>query len=390
MITFITAISSFVLSAVFVAIVLYVSRKYSWFDHHNERKIHTGLVPRLGGIGFAVSFLVVTVSFIALNPGPSLGFRFISVLFALPLVLIFGVIDDFRPLQPRYKMFAQSAAAIIVIAAGFSFKSIDFSSLGVHLDLGLLRYPLTFLWIVGVTNALNFIDGVDGLAGGVSFLAALGYATIFISADDMTAAIFCIIFASVIGGFLIYNLPLPKARIFMGDGGSQFLGFTLALMPLMSSRIGQNIIPLPYAAAILLIPIFDTFSAVWRRIRDGRRIDSPDMAHMHHKLMNLGLSARGVDGVLWGLQMALSTMVLFSRLNTGWGSLLFLLSAYVLALAFFTIIHFLNRHIAVGGKIKIKPLYPEFEEANHGHSGRSRCIKAENTQGSALVEDRKR
>jgi UDP-GlcNAc:undecaprenyl-phosphate GlcNAc-1-phosphate transferase len=333
---------SFLLSTILVALVLRVSREHLWFDHHDERKIHTGQVPRLGGVGFALAFMIVAILTVVLAPIPSLGPRFMPVLFALPLVLAFGVLDDFRSLRPRYKLFAQSGAAIIVMAAGFTFHRIDFSSGGLNLDLGLFRYPLTFLWIVGVTNALNFIDGVDGLAGGVSALAALGYAAVFASAGNLGAATICVALASAVGGFLVFNLPFPKARIFMGDGGSQFLGFTLALMPLLDDRIGQAILPLPFAAAILLIPIFDTFAAMWRRIRDGRRIDSPDKAHMHHKLMNLGLSAGGVDLVVWGLQLALGVAVFASRRNSGLPALAILLSAYVLALAFFTIIHYLN------------------------------------------------
>ncbi len=343
MIAALVASSSFVLSLVLVAFVLTISRKRSWFDHHDERKIHTGQVPRLGGIGFALAFLVVAATTITLKQVSSVGPRFIPVLFALPLVLLFGVVDDFKSLRPRYKLFAQSAAAIIVMAAGFTFHRIDFSAVGFNLDLGLFRYPLTFLWLVGVTNALNFIDGVDGLAGGVSVFAALGYAVVFAAAGREGAAILCVALAAAVGGFLVFNLPLPKARIFMGDGGSQFLGFTLALLPLLDNGVGQAMLPLPFAAAILLIPIFDTFAAIWRRRRDGRRIDSPDKAHMHHKLMNLGLGAAGVDAVVWGLQIALGALVIVSRRNSGLRALAFLLSAYVLALAFFTVIHYLNR-----------------------------------------------
>jgi UDP-GlcNAc:undecaprenyl-phosphate GlcNAc-1-phosphate transferase len=343
MIAALTALSSFVLSVIFVALVLHISRKYAWFDHHDERKIHTGQVPRLGGVGFALAYLVVAAAATVIDVIPSLGFRFVPVLFALPLVLAFGVVDDFKSLRPRYKLLAQSAATIIVMAAGFTFHRIDFSSVGINLDLGLYRYPLTFFWIVGVTNALNFIDGVDGLAGGVSVFASLAYAAMFAAGGNAGAALLCVTLATAVGGFLVFNLPLPKARIFMGDGGSQFLGFTLALLPLLDDGIGQAILPLPFAAAILLIPIFDTFAAIWRRTRDGRRIDSPDKAHMHHKLLNLGLDSRGVDAVVWGLQIMLGVLVFASRRNTGLLAFAVLVSAYVLALAFFTVIHYLNR-----------------------------------------------
>ena len=335
--------ASFFLSCVLVAFVLQVSFKKSWFDQHDERKIHTGKVPRLGGVGFALAFIIVAVSAIAFDAIPSLGSRLIPVLIAVPIVLVFGLMDDFKPLPPRYKLLAQSIAAIIVMSAGFTFHRIDFSAIGFNLNLGLFSYPLTFFWLVGVTNALNFIDGVDGLAGGVSFFAALGYAAVFTIGNNSGAVILCLILAASVAGFLVFNLPIPKAKIFMGDGGSQFLGFTLALLPLLDNGVEFAILPLPFAAAILLIPIFDTFAAIWRRTRDGRRVDTPDKAHMHHKLMNLGLSAVAVDIIVWGLQIALSVFVFIARRNTGLTALVYLLSAYLLALLFFTIIHYLNR-----------------------------------------------
>lgn len=343
MIAVYVTLGAFLLSLCFVAFVLYVSRKRSWFDHHDERKIHTGQVPRLGGIGFATAFVIVTAATMAIDQVPSLGPRLIPVLFAFPLVLAFGVVDDFRSLRPRYKLLVQSGAAIIVMAAGFTFRSIDFSTMGFNLDLGLFRFPLTFLWIVGITNALNFIDGVDGLAGGVSALAALGYAAIFAAAGNEKTAILCLALAAAVGGFLVFNAPFPKARIFMGDGGSQFLGFTLALLPLLDDGVGQAILPLPFAAAILLIPGLDMLAAIWRRTRDGRRIDSPDKAHMHHKLMSLGLGALGVDALFWGLQVMLGVLVFISRKSAGVMALAFLLTAYILACAFFIVIHYLNR-----------------------------------------------
>jgi UDP-GlcNAc:undecaprenyl-phosphate GlcNAc-1-phosphate transferase len=185
---------------------------------------------------------------------------------------------------------------------------------------------------------------VDGLAGGISALIALAFAFIFFSfTDTPSAVLFCICLFGVIIGFLVFNAPLPRAKIFMGDGGSQFLGFTLALLPLLEEQDTPAALPLPYAAALLAIPIFDTISAIWRRIRDGRRIDSPDKSHIQHKLMNLGLSARGVDLVLYCLQIVLGVLVYFSVRARGLLSIGLLLAAYFSVTAFFIIIHYLNR-----------------------------------------------
>jgi UDP-GlcNAc:undecaprenyl-phosphate GlcNAc-1-phosphate transferase len=234
-----------------------------------------------------------------------------------------------------------------VIIPGYSFQRFFFNGWEAPFRTefvyqGLL-YLLSFFWVVGVTNAINFIDGVDGLAGGISLLAALTYALIFSALGNTGAAVlFCLCLAAVTLGFLVFNLPLPKARIFMGDGGAYFLGFVLAILPLISAEDGLGL-PLPYAAILLSIPIFDTFAAMWRRLRDGRRIDSPDMLHTHHKLINLGLSSRRVDLVLYSLQILIGVLVYFSVKRQGLPSLVLLGTAYALVIGFFTALHFMNR-----------------------------------------------
>jgi UDP-GlcNAc:undecaprenyl-phosphate GlcNAc-1-phosphate transferase len=131
----------------------------------------------------------------------------------------------------------------------------------------------------------------------------------------------------------------------MGDGGSQFLGFMLAFLPLIDNKNAGTSLPLSHAAVLLSIPIFDTISAIWRRIRDHRRIDSPDRMHIHHKLMNFGFGARGVDTVLYSLQIVLGILVFVSIWLQGALSLLVLGAAYAVSLGFFVVIHFANRRV---------------------------------------------
>jgi UDP-GlcNAc:undecaprenyl-phosphate GlcNAc-1-phosphate transferase len=157
---------SFTLSAFLVGVVLRLSHLYSWYDMKDERKIHTGDVPRLGGVGFSLAFILVAMvlSFIATET--YYGFWFLPVILGMFLTLIFGILDDFKSLAPRTKLLIQVIAAILVVIPDYTFHSFLF--IGSLKDLNWLRYPLTVLWLVGLTNALNFIDGVDGLAGGVS------------------------------------------------------------------------------------------------------------------------------------------------------------------------------------------------------------------------------
>jgi UDP-GlcNAc:undecaprenyl-phosphate GlcNAc-1-phosphate transferase len=351
---------SFVVSLVTVALILKVSRRMSWYDRVGERKVHTGNIPRLGGLGFALSFMVFFVAVSVRSAEFNFGFRLVPMVAALVLVLVSGIQDDFKPKSPHYKLGFQVVAALCVLVAGYRFKRVCFID---SLDFlgfpgwGLLSYPLTFIWIVGITNAINFIDGVDGLAGGISLLVALSFGGIFVSQGIGGAPpLLCACLAAALLGFLVFNLPLPRAKIFMGDGGAYFLGFVLALFPLVGNGDEAFSLPVPYAAALLMIPFLDTTAAVWRRVRDGRRVDSPDRSHTHHKLMTLGLSSRGIDAVLYGLQIAVSVLVFISLKVPGYGSLGVLLLAYVAGVGFFTAVHFLNRRkLKDAGEVRDSP-----------------------------------
>jgi UDP-GlcNAc:undecaprenyl-phosphate GlcNAc-1-phosphate transferase len=345
------SVASFIISSVIVAQVIVLSHKKSWYDPIDDRKIHTGDIPRLGGVGFAAAFICVCLGVIfvfprlpaQLIPEVAIHPSFLFPLAAMILIFVSGVFDDFKPMAPRYKLLMQIIAASLVVAPGYTFHSILFFDLGV---LNWLRYPLTFFWIVGLTNAMNLIDGVDGLAGGVSALAAVFFAIIFsLIGGNGAMILICLCLGAALAGFLVFNMPFPRAKIFMGDGGAQFLGFVLALLPLLNAGGELARFPLLYAAALLAIPIFDTFAAIWRRLRDRRRIDAPDKLHIHHKLMNLGFNARGVDGILYALQIVLGVLVCWSLVSEGARSLILLGAAYVAAAGFFVAIHFVNLYV---------------------------------------------
>jgi UDP-GlcNAc:undecaprenyl-phosphate GlcNAc-1-phosphate transferase len=340
--------ASFLVSLILVALVLRLSHIKSWYDKIDERKIHTGDVPRLGGVGFSLTFIIVAVV-ITFRAGAEddYGLRFLPVIAAMLIVLCLGVFDDFYSLSPRKKLVVQIIAALLVVIPDYTFRRLFFFNIG---GFGVmawwLRCPITLLWIVGMTNALNFIDGLDGLSGGMAALIALTYGVIFPPfSSGHPVSLLCFCLAAALAGFLVFNLPLPRARIFMGDGGALFLGFILAVLPLVNRGNGIPALPLPYAAALLLIPILDVISAVWRRIRDGRSIDSPDRNHIHHKLMLLGLKTAGVDCLLWSLQIVLCVLVYTAIKTPGRRSLLILGAAYVLGLVFFGVIHVLNRRL---------------------------------------------
>jgi UDP-GlcNAc:undecaprenyl-phosphate GlcNAc-1-phosphate transferase len=274
------------------------------------------------------------------------AFRFLPCLAGICIIVVAGVWDDFHHMRPSAKFIIQIAAALCVVVPGYTFDHLFYFNETFTTSVPWLRWAITVFWIIGMTNAINLIDGIDGLAGGVSTIIAFTFALIFSFFGKTPAAeLVCIAMVGAVFGFLVFNAPLPKAKIFMGDGGSQFLGFTLAILPLLEEHEVKASLPVLYAAALFVIPIFDTTAAVWRRIRDKQKISAPDRAHIHHKLMNLGLSVRQIDLVLFSLQLIISVLVFVSLKIPGLLSLAVLGIVYLLALAFFAVVHFMNRNL---------------------------------------------
>jgi len=345
----------FIISVVFsvcaVSLVLRISHSKKWYDDVNERKIHSGNIPRLGGIGFGAAFFILAagISVFFLINGVNVT-RFIPCGIAMVFILVSGAYDDFRPMPPSYKFLLQLVLTVLIIFKGFDFERLLYSGGGFLTNLDFLSIPITVLWIVGITNAFNMIDGVDGLAGGVSALIAFFLGLIFFcfTYPEVSKSVFlCVSLIGVLIGFLFFNAPFPRAKIFMGDSGSQFLGFTLAILPLMKESDKPASLPLFYAASLFLIPILDTTAAVWRRIRDGKKIYDPDKSHLHHKLIKMGLDAKKVDLVIFSVQIIIGILTFIAVCKEKEGdnlkSLVFLGASYLFAIVFFIVIHFLNR-----------------------------------------------
>lgn len=357
-INFIAIILSFLISVITVPLMIKISNKFNLFDSTGGRKIHTGNISRLGGIGILLGFmtsmilLAITKEFEPIKQ---------NIWFCIPAFLIIismGVIDDIKTLNAKVKFILQIVATIFVLIGGFRFKFLQIGSYS--LNLGFLGYPLTFVWILGVTNAINLIDGLDGLSGSIGIISAFTISFFAFFKGETEAALLSICLCASILGFLVYNLPLPKAKIFMGDGGSQFLGFILAILPLFYK--GEcSYISLPSTAALLLIPIFDTFAAIWRRLREHRKIGSPDKFHIHHKLLLLGFSKRVSLLIVIILQCLISMLLVLSVKLDVSASILLVFSIYLMGTLFFSIIH-------IGKTQALKKLANEENEVNKSDS----------------------
>jgi UDP-GlcNAc:undecaprenyl-phosphate GlcNAc-1-phosphate transferase len=312
------------LNLILLPLILRLAHSRKWYDLPDKRKIHTGLIPRLGGPGMFLSFTAASIlailvaGLLAGARRPLIPFRFAALYAGLALLHLMGLYDDFRNLKALWKFILQIAAAAIIASGGFLIRTLTLPYAGT-LDLGWASYPLTVLWLVGIANAINLIDGMDGLAGGIGAFAAAAMGVIALLQGSPLTAVLSFALLGSLAGFLVYNFP--PAKIFMGDSGSMFLGLCLGSLPLIggiskASAFGSLIVPV----TLLTVPILDTATAIVRRLRRRRSIISPDKEHIHHKLLAMGLSERQILAVLYGLSaylglVSVTSVVLPKEIN---------------------------------------------------------------------------
>jgi UDP-GlcNAc:undecaprenyl-phosphate/decaprenyl-phosphate GlcNAc-1-phosphate transferase len=265
-------------------------------DAPAERKVHSAPMPRVGGIAMVAGVLVALAVWL-----PRDDPRLLAYLAGAATIFAFGVWDDRDDLPPLMKLLGQCIGVMIVVAFG----NIQIEAVTLverHTLPAWLGMPLTVLFILGVTNAINLSDGLDGLAGGTTLLAAAAIFLLARSCGDHGVEIVALSLSGALLGFLRFNTW--PARIFMGDGGSQFLGFTLAVLAvLLMQREGQALstaVPLMF----LGLPVVDTLMVMSRRIREGRSPFSADRDHLHHKLLGLGFDHHEAVVVIYSVQGA--------------------------------------------------------------------------------------
>ncbi|MFB5674738.1 glycosyltransferase family 4 protein [Paenibacillus terreus] len=273
-------------------------------DVPNARKVHTRIMPRLGGLGIFLAFILTTLALLPLIPEGVLTSRDTNFIAAFliggAMIVIIGALDDRFDLNAKLKFLVQIGIACIVVF-GFDIRVdfVDIPFMDAYSSLEIwISVPLTIFWIVGVTNAINLIDGLDGLAAGVS---AIAIGTIFVMSmlmGNVPVALLCLVLLGSIIGFLFFNFH--PAKIFMGDTGSLFLGFCLAMLSLLGYKqiaVVSFITPL----IIIGVPLSDTFFAIVRRKLQKKPIFSPDKGHLHHCLRELGFSHRQTVLIIYGI-----------------------------------------------------------------------------------------
>lgn len=264
------------------------------------RHVHTRAVPRLGGVAICFGFLFTTLASRAIL-GSREDFPFWTYLGILgPAVAVFlmGAYDDLKSLSPKAKLAFQSMAALVAYSAGFGIHSSGpvLGSVGVGSLLGL---SISILWILLLTNAFNLVDGLDGLAAGTALFSTIGLIALALSRGDTGMATLLIAFSGAILGFLPYNFY--PSSIFMGDGGSMFIGFTLGVVSLQSIRNSHSANTFVVTALCFAVPIMDVGLTVLRRFLGGQSLLHPDAKHIHHRLLSRGLSQRAAVLVLYAV-----------------------------------------------------------------------------------------
>ena len=259
-------------------------------DIPNARKVHKNPIPRMGGLGIYLGFLLGYMLFA--KPNEIMN----SILIGSFIIILVGIMDDIKPLKASYKFIGQLMAALIVVLyGGILLKEI--SAFGIYLNFGIFAYPITVFFILGCINCMNLIDGLDGLAGGISAIFFLAIGIIAVAKNQIGLAY--ILSFTMLGsclGFLIHNFH--PASIFMGDSGSMFLGFIISVVTLLGYKnvmMSSIIIPL----LILVIPIADTLFAIIRRKLKGESISKPDKMHIHHQLLKRNLGQLGTVLIIY-------------------------------------------------------------------------------------------
>ncbi|MCL4752359.1 MAG: undecaprenyl/decaprenyl-phosphate alpha-N-acetylglucosaminyl 1-phosphate transferase [Myxococcales bacterium] len=285
------------------------------------RHVHRASIPRLGGIAIAVALCAPVFALFFVDSGVASGFRdasrlAIGTLIGATALCVVGVVDDTRGVRALYKLLAQIAAATVAFGFGFRIEAVELPLIGV-LSMGIFALPVTVIWIVGITNAVNLIDGLDGLAAGVVFFAAVtNFVVAYLSGSIFVAALMAAMMGSLVG-FLFYNFN--PARIFMGDSGSYFLGFILASSSLAGSmQKTSTAVSLLVPVIALGVPIFDTLFSMVRRIIERRSVFSPDRGHIHHRLLDLGVTHRRAVMLLYGVSVVLTAAAIGVSLGRSW------------------------------------------------------------------------
>jgi UDP-GlcNAc:undecaprenyl-phosphate/decaprenyl-phosphate GlcNAc-1-phosphate transferase len=317
------AFLAFALALVVVWISTPVVKSLAWrigaIDEPRERGLHQMPTPRLGGLAILAGVLAAGLIWLPDDRQTH------GILIGAAVIVGVGVADDLLDLSADVKLVGQVLAAVIPVASGVRVETMTLPFLG-HLDLGELSYPLTVVGIVAVMNMVNFIDGIDGLAAGVCTIAGITFAVIALSLDRNAAGVLAMLTAGAALGYLRHGFH--PASIFLGDSGSNLLGYMLAAVAVQGALKTNAVVALVFPLVILAVPILDSSFVIAKRIKYGKPVYVADSWHFHHRFANIGFSQRRTVLYLYGWTITLAALALALRFvpysddhghfNTGW------------------------------------------------------------------------
>ena len=329
---------AFVTAFVITPYTIRLAKKVGAIDKPEKRRINKEPMPRLGGIAVIVGFLVsctylltiMTLEHTFFPFGEEQYFQKLMGLLAAILVLaVFCIIDDIKGLPAIIKLIGQVLAAIIVVSVGIKIDNINIPFLEQTLNINnhIYVYIISVGWIVGITNAINLIDGLDGLSSGITLISCFSLLIVFtMNQSPIISIILITALAGAIVGFMPYNMN--PAKTFIGDTGAQFLGFSLAVISILGTAKTYTLLVLISPLIILAIPIADTIFAIFRRIIKGKSfkaIFAPDTGHLHHKLMQKGYTQKQAVLILYGISACFGMFAIVLLESGLWKALSFAL-----------------------------------------------------------------
>lgn len=329
---------AFVTAFVITPYTIRLANRVGAIDIPEKRRINHNPIPRLGGLAVIVGFLVSSIYLIIImtleknfNPfgEEQYFYKLLGLLLAIIILAIFCFIDDVKGLPAIVKLLGQIIAAIIVVSFGIKIDNINIPFLEQTLNINnhIYVYIISVGWIVAITNAINLIDGLDGLSSGITLISCFSLIIVFtMNASPLIAIILITALAGAIVGFMPYNFN--PAKTFIGDTGAQFLGFALAVISILGTAKTYTLLVLISPLIILALPICDTLFAIIRRVIKGKSIKaifSPDTGHLHHKLMKKGYTQKQAVLILYGISACLGMFAIILLESGIWKAVSFAL-----------------------------------------------------------------
>lgn len=291
-------------------IVIKIAFKFGFIDQPEARKVHSKPMPRIGGLAV---FVAVGIGFLLSD---IVDAKVTGILVGAVIILITGLIDDRYQIKALYKLGGQMLAVVSVIGSGLSIEILSVPGVG-KFELGIFGVAFTFIWMIGIINAINLIDGLDGLATGVSIIIFATFAYMAFAAGTELILTFSILLMSAGLGFLVYNFN--PAKIFLGDTGSMFFGYGIAVLSVLGLYKSVALFSLIVPILILGVPVFDTLFAIIRRRVKGTPVYLPDKAHLHHRLLQTGLSHKRSVLSIYGISILFGLLAIsFETIQIRW------------------------------------------------------------------------